>query len=93
MTNKTSTARPQAKTAKRTATSAYAAASNDIARLLDVLQMELDRHAEEARADPLLWGRVADLDLVRSNLIDTVAFIGGAKMEREDIERFLAEAE
>ncbi len=81
---------------KRTTTTAaetYAARRNDIARLLDVLQMELDRHAQEAKADPKNWGRTGDLDLVRSNLIDTVAFISGAKMEREDVERFLAEAE
>jgi uncharacterized alpha-E superfamily protein len=71
----------------------YAARRNDIARLLDVLQMELDRHAEEAKADPKDWGRTGDLDLVRHNLIDIVAFISGAEMEREDVERFLAEAE
>ncbi len=84
------------RTTNATAASRYAKASVDIDRLLDVLQMELDRHAAEAKADPKNirgWGRAGDLDLVRSNLIDTVAFISGAKMEREDVERFLAEAE
>ena len=74
----------------------YAARASDIARLIDVLQMELERHAAAARSHPRIWGMAGDLDLVRSNLIDTVAFIsgsGGAKMEREDVERFLAEAE
>lgn len=80
-------------TTKETAAQRYDARRNDIARLIDVLQMELDRHADEAKADPRNWGLAGDLDMVRSNLIDTVAFIGGAKMEREDVERFLAEAE
>lgn len=83
-------------TTNETAARRYAARRNDIARLLDVLQMELDRHAEAAKADAknvVGWGRVGDLDLVRNNLIDTVAFISGSKMERADVERFLAEAE
>lgn len=84
---------PKRPATNETAAERYAARRNDIARLLDVLQMELDRHAAEAEADPKNWGRAGDLDLVRSNLIDTVAFISGAKMEREDVERLLAEAE
>lgn len=86
---------PKRKTTKTKATAAetYAKRRSDIARLLDVLQMELDRHAEETKDDPKNWGRAADLDLVRHNLIDIVAFISGAEMEREDVERFLAEAE
>jgi len=84
---------PKRRTTNQTAAERYAVSALDIARLLDVLQMELDRHAEEAKADPKNWGRVGDLDLVRHNLIDIVAFISGAEMEREDVERFLAEAE
>jgi len=84
---------PKRRTTNQTAAERYAASALDIARLLDVLQMELDRHAEAAKADPKNWGRAGDLDLVRSNLIDIVAFISGAEMEREDVERFLAEAE
>lgn len=80
-------------TNKTTAAQRYAARRNDIARLLDVLQMELDRHGEEFKSDPRNWGAVGDLDAVRNNLINTVAFISGAGMEREDVERFLAEAE
>lgn len=71
----------------------YAARRSDIARLLDVLQLELDRHGEEFKDDTRDWGRVGDLDLVRNDLINTVAFISGAEMEREDVERFLADAE
>jgi len=84
---------PKRPATNETAAERYAASALDIARLLDVLQMELDRHAEEAKADPKNWGRTGDLDLVRHNLIDIVAFISGAEMEREDVERFLAEAE
>ena len=68
---------------------AYKAAANDIARLIDVLQMELERHAEGARAKPGDWGFAGDLGQVRGDLIDTVAFISGR--ERADIEAFLAD--
>jgi hypothetical protein len=74
-----------------TAAEAYAARANDIARLLDVLQMELEKHAEGAKADPTNWGRTGDLGKVRGDLIDLVGFMSG--MEREEVERFLAEAE
>lgn len=84
MTKKTS--QPQ-----ETATQAYAAARNDIARLLDVLDMELAKHAERAKADAKNWGLAGDLQKVRSDLIDTTAFISG--MERDAVEGFLADAE
>ena len=72
-----------------TAPEAYAARANDIARLIDVLQMELEKHADAAKGDSKCWGRVGDLGKVRSDLIDTVAFMSG--MDREDVDRFLAE--
>ena len=50
---------------------------NDIARLMDVLQMELDKHAEAAKADPTNWGFTGDLGKVRSDLIDLVGFSAG----------------
>ena len=76
---------------RQTATDAYAAARNDIARLLDVLDMELAKHAERAKADAKNWGFAGDLQKVRSDLIDTTAFISG--MERDAGEGFLADAE
>lgn len=76
---------------RQTATDAYAAARNDIARLLDVLDMELAKHAERAKADARNWGLPGDLQKVRSDLIDTTAFISG--MERDAVEGFLADAE
>ncbi len=68
---------------------AYQAHTNDIARLIDVLQMELDKHADAAKADAKCWGKVADLGKVRSDLIELACFISGT--ERQAIEGFLAE--
>jgi hypothetical protein len=75
----------------RTVATAYAAARNDIARLLDVLQMELDAHAERFRGDPRNWGYAGSVQKLRSDLINAVAFI--ANMDRPEVERFLDEAE
>jgi hypothetical protein len=74
-----------------TAAETYAARRSDIARLLDVLQMELDRHDERAKAEPGNWGLAGNLGKVRSDLIDVVGFISG--MERERVEEFLNDAE
>jgi len=74
-----------------TAAETYAARRNDIARLMDFLQMELDKHAEAAKADPRNWGRTGDLGKVRSDLIDLVGFMSG--MDREHVEAFLNDAE
>lgn len=74
--------------AKRgTATSAYAAARKDIARLLDVLDMELAEHDAKAKADEKNWGFAGSLQKVRSDLIDIAAFLSGA--DRKEIEDFL----
>ncbi len=71
------------------ARAAYNARANDIARLMDVLQMELDKHADAAKADARCWGKVGDLGKVRSDLIELVAFM--SSVDRENIEAFLAE--
>ena len=76
---------------ERTAAETYAAHRSDIARLLDVLGMELDRHAERAKADTAHWGLVGDLAEVRTNLIEVVRYMGG--METAEVERFLSDAE
>ena len=68
---------------------AYQTRQSDIARLIDVLQMELDKHADAAKADAKCWGKVGDLGKVHSDLIDLVGFMSG--MDREAIEGFLAE--
>jgi hypothetical protein len=72
-----------------TAAEVYAQRRSDIARLLDVLGMELDKHDEKARGEPANWGLPGNLGKVRSDLIDVVAFLSG--MDRDEVERFLAE--
>ena len=71
-----------------TAPETYATRRNDIARLIDVLQMELNKHDEYAKAEN--WCYAGDLAKVRSDLMDTVAFISG--IEREHVEAFVADA-
>ena len=73
-----------------TASARLASHQNDIARLIDVLQMEMTKHAQQASADPKNWGFPGDLSKVRSDLLDTVAFLAG--MTREAIEGFLDDA-
>ena len=80
-----------AKQPEPTAAQTYAARQNDIARLMDVLQMELDKHAEGAKADPRNWGFAGSLGKVRSDLIDLVGFL--SNMDPEHVEAFLADAE
>ena len=76
-------------TTDRTAAQTYAAHRADIARLLDVLDMELTKHAGAATSSPADWGRPGDLARVRSDLINTVAFISG--MDRAIVEGFLVD--
>jgi hypothetical protein len=78
-------------TTNQTAKQAYAKRSADIARLIDVLQMELDAHAKRAALAESNWGYPGDLGRVRDGLIELVMFMSG--MERERVEDFLAEAE
>lgn len=76
------------------AAEACAARRADIARLLDVLELELDRLDRHAGDDPTDPSPVGILARVRSGLIDTVALLAGERgMQREDVERFLDEAQ
>lgn len=68
--------------APQTAAEAHASRRRDIARLVDVLELELDKLDPEDRPD---------LDFVRTTLIDLVSGLSGT--ERERVEAFLAEAE
>lgn len=81
------------KTAKPepTAAETYAARRNDIARLMDVMQMELDKHDEQAKADPKNWGITGNLGKIRSDLINLVGFM--SNMDPEHVEAFLNDAE
>lgn len=67
----------------------YQAHQNDIARLMDVLQMELDKHAQAASTKTKCWGEAGELGKVRNDLIDLVSFI--SQMDRQTIEDFLSE--
>ena len=80
---------PTTPDATTTAHGTYQARANDIARLIDVLEMELQKHAAKASAEPKRWDLPGDLGKVRNDLIDTVSFMSG--MDREAIEKFLAE--
>lgn len=71
-----------------TAAERYAARLIEVAKLITMLQESIAAHNKAAAADPKDWGAAGDLDLVRSNLLDTVAFISGS--EREDVESLLA---
>jgi len=74
-----------------TAAETYAARRSDIARLMDVLQMELDKHDAEQKADPKNWGITGNLGKVRSDLIELVGFM--SNMDPEHVEAFLNDAE
>jgi len=68
----------------QTAAETYQMRANDIARLIDVLQMELERQAKAANEKPKDWGYAGSLGKVRSDLLETLSFISG--FTREDIE-------
>ena len=78
-------------TTNETASQAYAKRRSDIARLIDVLQMELDAHAKRAALAEKHWGYPGDLGRFREGLIELVMSMSG--MERERIEDFLTEAD
>jgi len=82
---------PSTRTPEPTAAQIYAARRSDIARLLDVLNMELDKHAENAKANPGDWGFAGSLGKVRNDLINTVAFM--SNMDPEAVEAFLNDAD
>lgn len=79
-----------AKTTQPTAAQVYAARTNDIARLLDVLQMELEAHATKAAACPGDWGFAGDLGAARHDLIKVVSRMSG--QTTEEIADFLNDA-
>jgi hypothetical protein len=74
-----------------TAAEAYAARRADIARLLDVLGMELERMDTDAKAKPGDWGFPGSLGKVRSDLIELAGFL--SNKDPEEVEAFLNDAE
>lgn len=75
--------------AKQTAPQLYGERREDIARVLDWLDMELDRHRMRAKANPEDWGCPGDLGHVREKLIETLAFVSNTKAS--EIETLLGE--
>ena len=74
---------------KQTACELYDERREDIARVLDWIELELDKHQAKAEAEPRDWGYAGDLGNVRAKLIRTVAFL--ANQEPEDIENLLGD--
>ncbi|MBI5289276.1 MAG: hypothetical protein HY873_09945 [Chloroflexi bacterium] len=73
----------------KTAIETYTARRADVARLIDVLEMELGKYDERAQAEPQRWDFPGTLDYVRTTLIDLVEGLSG--IERDAIEAFLSE--
>lgn len=70
-----------------TAAEAYAAKRADIARLLDVITMELERMDADAKAKPGDWGFPGSLGKVRSDLVGVVGFL--SNKDADEVEDFL----
>lgn len=75
---------------KQTAIETYHRKREDVARLLDILGMELDKLGQRAEANPTHWGFAGSLIELRSTLIDAVENLSG--IERARIEETLAES-
>ncbi len=73
----------------KTAAETYAARRHEVARLVDVLEMELKKYDDQAAAEPKNWGFAGTMGHVRERLIDLVEGLSG--IERSEIERFLSE--
>lgn len=74
---------------KLSAFQAFDEKATDCATLLEHLTKVLATCRKEAEADPANWGHAGSMGQVRSNLIETLAFIGG--LEEQDITATLAE--
>jgi hypothetical protein len=61
----------------QTPTEAYQRSRNDIASMLDWLQMALDAHAEGVQAEPANWALAGALVEVRRRIMEVLAFVSG----------------
>ena len=73
--------------AKQTARELYTERREDIARLIDWLDLELGKHRAKAEAEPRDWGYAGDLGYVIEKLTQTLAFL--SSRESEDIANLL----
>jgi len=74
---------------KKTAKQSYQDTREDVARLQDWIDMELDRHQTRADAEPSNWGFVGDLGHIRLLYMQALTFLSG--LEHKDIEEQLDE--
>ena len=74
---------------KQTASELYDERRQDIARVMDWIELELDKHKTNAKANPKDWGYAGDLGHVREKLIETLAFL--SNNEPQEIEDLLSE--
>ncbi|QDU71052.1 hypothetical protein [Mucisphaera calidilacus] len=75
--------------AKQTAHELYDQRRQDIARVMDWIELELDKHKTNAKSDPKNWGYAGDLGHVREKLIETLAFLSNS--DPQEIEAMLSE--
>ena len=68
-------------TAKQTARETYETRQREIAAMLELLKCELERDADNAKADGLDWGDVGVLGHIRENLKETLVFVMGGRDE------------
>ena len=78
---------------KQTAAERYADQRNDIAVLMDCVQMEIDAHAERAAAKPTDWGYVGDMGRIRESMrgILQTLLIGRHGWSETEAARFVAD--
>ena len=76
-------------TNKQTAREAYEERRQDIARVMEWIELELDKHRTNAQGSPKDWGYPGDLGHVRERLIETLAFLSNS--EPSEIEDLLSE--
>ena len=69
------------KATRETATDAYQTRRREIEAMIAMLQADLKAHAKCAAADERNWGFPGDLELVRTNLKQTMVFLRGAHDE------------
>ena len=74
---------------KQTARELYDERRQDIARVMDWMELELDKHRINAKAQPKDWGYPGALGHVRARLIETLAFLSNS--EPQEIEDLLSE--
>ena len=74
--------------AKETAAGTYEKRRKDVAVIIDCIQMELKKHAAQAKEEPANWGCAGDLGHVREQLKQVLMFLTNMDSE-EAADRFI----